>query len=87
MAGGATERTRRPVTVVSHGKLIPSPRNGAGLLTDHREGKTVNMTCAKVDVAALPMTDTAIALMREAAEKGHAEEDISTIVLPLADRS
>ncbi len=38
-------------------------------------------------VAALPMTDTAIALMREAAEKGYAEEDISTIVLPLADRS
>ena len=33
--------------------------------------------------AALPMTDRARALMRKAGEMGHAEDDISTIVLPL----
>ncbi len=36
--------------------------------------------------AALPMTRTARALMREAAEDGHAQADISTIVLPLMRR-
>ena len=36
--------------------------------------------------AMLPMTDAAIALMREASDQGHADEDISTIVLTLAGR-
>lgn len=35
---------------------------------------------------ALPMTGAARALMREAASEGHAEDDISTIVLPLLRR-
>lgn len=48
--------------------------------------KDLDTVVAKGDgVAALPMTDAAIALMREAAEQGHAEEDISTIVLALSD--
>ena len=35
---------------------------------------------------ALPMTEAAISLMREAGDQGHAQEDISTIVLTLAER-
>lgn len=36
--------------------------------------------------AALPMTESARALMRESAEAGHAQDDISTIVLTLNER-
>lgn len=36
------------------------------------------------DRAALPMTDSARALMRQAGDMGHAEDDISTIILALA---
>jgi 3-hydroxyisobutyrate dehydrogenase len=37
--------------------------------------------------AALPMTDAARALMRESCENGRADQDISTIVLTLAERA
>lgn len=39
------------------------------------------------DRAALPMTDSARALMHEACDRGHAEEDISTIILALKGRT
>ena len=37
--------------------------------------------------APLPMTDSARALMRRACDQGHAEEDISTVILALKDRT
>lgn len=37
--------------------------------------------------AALPMTDAARALMREACDQGRADQDISTIILTLAERA
>lgn len=39
------------------------------------------------DTQALPMTTTARALMRESADAGHAQDDISTIVLTLNQRT
>lgn len=55
---------------------------------------TVSMMLKDLDTVAdvargkadLPMTDTARDLMRQAADQGHAEHDISTIILPLKNR-